>query len=70
MISGTVNIPPSTPLPGETTVLPYTLVGDEAFALKPYMMRPYGGKSLDCEKEKVLNYRLSRARRVIENCFG
>ena len=64
------NIPSSTPLPGDTTVFPYRLVGDEAFALKPYMMRPYGGKCLDCEKEKVFNYRLSRARRVKENYFG
>lgn len=50
--------------------LPYVIVGDEAFALTSYMLRPYPRSSnLNLEK-KVFNYRLSRARRVIECAFG
>jgi len=51
-------------------VLPYCLVGDEAFPLKPYLLRPYLGKSRLTSEQDVYNYRLNRARRVIENMFG
>ena len=42
--------------------LPYFLVGDEAFALKPWMQRPFSGKELP-EDKIIFNYRPSRARK-------
>ena len=49
--------------------LPYVLIGDEIFPLKPWLIKPYPGRSLD-EQRRVYNYRLSRARSTIENSFG
>lgn len=43
--------------------------GDEAFGLKPWLQRPYPGKSLT-EPMQIFNYRLSRVSPVIENVFG
>lgn len=45
------------------------MVGDDIFPLKPWLLKPYAGKNLT-EPQRVFNYRLSRARRTIENVFG
>lgn len=67
--SNSVNIPAERNLPNTNISLPYMLVGDEAFPLKKYLIKPYPQRGLK-EPEKVFNYRLSRARRVSENAFG
>jgi len=69
MSDGSFHIPSPAKVDGcNYDPLPYFFVGDEAFPLGENMMRPYPGK-LE-EAEKIFNYRLSRARRVIENAFG
>ena len=52
---------------GET--VPYVIVGDNASPLQENIMKPYAEKQLNDER-RVFNYRLSRFRRVSENCFG
>jgi len=58
------------PLPrkpnNSTSDLPCVFVGDEAFALHKDFLKPFSQKQLANER----NYRLSRARRIIENKFG
>ncbi|XP_046862206.1 protein ALP1-like [Xenia sp. Carnegie-2017] len=69
-LNGEMHLPADEPLPGTNESLPYTVVADEAFPLKTWMMQPYPGRVLDCLQKRVFNYRLSRARRTIENTFG
>ena len=56
--ASTLSIPPKKPLPGGASCpVPYVLVGDEAFPLKPNLMRPYPGRNLHVPKSKAIyNY--------------
>ncbi|CAB4035885.1 Hypothetical predicted protein [Paramuricea clavata] len=64
-----LHIPDAESLPGSGTMYLYVLVGDDAFQLKQKLMKPYPREVLGI-RERVFNYRLSRARRIIENTFG
>ncbi|XP_067204132.1 putative nuclease HARBI1 isoform X1 [Linepithema humile] len=65
-----MTLPQPRPIESSGPALPFILVADEAFALTHYMMRPYPRSGrLNCQR-KVFNYRLSRARRMIESVFG
>lgn len=56
-------------LPGSNETAGYFFIGDEGFPLSMNLMRPYSGRNLN-ENKNIFNYRLSRARRTIENAFG
>lgn len=67
----TMNVTGPKNLPRQNEPCGHVLIGDEAFALKPYLMRPfpYRQSRTDILKEKY-NTRLCTARRVVENAFG
>ena len=69
LINNQLGIPKSDCLPGTTSTGRYSFIGDEAFPLKENLQRPFPGKMLP-EVSRIYNYRLSRARRVVENAFG
>jgi len=71
MENGDRNVPADEPLPGgdPNKPVPYFFVGDEAFPLKTWLMKPLPRRNLTHE-ELIYNYRISRARRVVENAFG
>ena len=45
------------------------IIGDDAFPLRNTLLKPYRKVNLTL-KQKIMNYRLSCARRVSENAFG
>ena len=63
-------VPDPEPVEGCDIPLPYFIVGDDIFGLKTWLLRSFPGRSQLSEAQQIFNYRLSRARRVIENAFG
>ena len=49
--------------------MPFMFVANEAFPLQTHLMKPYPYINLDHD-HRVYNYRLSRARCVVENVLG
>ncbi|CAN7947207.1 unnamed protein product [Ixodes hexagonus] len=72
LLQGQMGVPPDRNV-GIEGPIPSFFVGDEAFPLKTYMMRPFPRKAarkVEVHEQRIFNYRLSRARRVVENAFG
>ena len=70
MMDNSIGFPPPEFLPHDNQdAVPYFIVGDDAFGLSSFLMKPFARRGLELD-ERVFNYRLSRARRVSENAFG
>uniref|UniRef100_A0A8C1YIC8 DDE Tnp4 domain-containing protein n=1 Tax=Cyprinus carpio TaxID=7962 RepID=A0A8C1YIC8_CYPCA len=66
-----LELPDNQQLPGAEHLgnMPFIIVGDAAFPLKTYLLRPYPGRDISTQ-QRIFNYRLSRVRNVVENAFG
>lgn len=56
-------------LPGRSKTIPYVVIADDAFPLSIHLMKPYSHDTAKISK-RIFNYRLSRARRMVESVFG
>lgn len=64
-----LKLPKAECIPNSDIEVPYFFVGDGAFSLRPNLMKPFAARKMSL-KHALFNYRLSRARRVVENAFG
>ena len=64
-----IGLPEPRALPYRLEKIPFVILGDDAFALKNFIVKPFPQRNLTIEK-RIYNYRHSRARRISENMFG
>ena len=64
-----LQLPPAAHVAGLTRPLRPFFVADDAFALTPSLMKPFGQTNMTV-RQRIFNYRISRARMVVENAFG
>lgn len=69
MLANVLSFPKSDILGDTGEQCAYHIVGDDAFPLREDLMKPHPSRNLT-KDQRVFNYRLSRARRVVENAFG
>ena len=64
-------LPKDKQLPNFEQNSPFEFIGDEAFPLRTYLLRPYPRRRVqNNEAASYFNYRLSRARMTVECAFG
>lgn len=70
ILNDKLDLPDPEPLSQSSNeIFPFVFVGDDAFPLKSNLMKPYPGANISIDR-CIFNYRLSRARRIVENAFG
>ncbi len=58
---GMIGFPPEDPLPKDDRPMPYFILGDDAFALKTWLMKPFSQDNMT-DEQRIFNYRLSHGR--------
>ncbi|XP_071114887.1 uncharacterized protein [Haliotis cracherodii] len=66
---GSKGFPETSPIPQDDEHMPYFILGDDAFGIRTFLMKPHGHMNLQ-RAESFCNYRKSRSRCMVENAFG
>ena len=61
---GSIGFPDPAPITQGGRDVPYFILADDAFALKTWLMKPYGRRMFTRE-ERIANYRISRGRSIV-----
>ena len=69
LANNTLGLPPPEPVPHDDRDVSFFFVGDDAFPLEMWLMKPYPMRFLT-HSQRIFNYRMSRGRRIVENAFG
>ncbi len=64
-----IGFPPDDPLPKDDRPMPYFILGDDTFALKTWLMKPFSQPNMT-DEQRIFNYRLPRSRQIVDNTFG
>ncbi len=64
--TGQIGLPPVVPLPNDNRPMPFFIIGDDAFPLCTWLMKPFSHRNMEMD-ERIFNY---SAQRVSENAFG
>ena len=67
--NGAIGFPAADPVPNDDRPMPYFIIGDDAFPLRTWLVKPFSKHNLT-NAERLFNYRLSRGKRAVKNAFG
>ena len=70
LFSKQINLPEPCKLGESGPTVPYFIVGDEAFPLTEFLLKPFPRRVKLSTRQKIYNYRICRGRRMIECAFG
>lgn len=70
LLDCSMNLPQPEPLPGREMHTPYVFLADDAFPLTENICKPYSTDLNIGFPKRVCTYRLSRARKIVDNVFG
>lgn len=70
LVEKCLHIPPPDDVTENFKNVPYVFVADDAFPLTTEILKPFRQAYLSSAKKEVFNYRISRARHIVENVFG
>ena len=69
IVNGLLDFPEPENVNDSNFKLPFAFLGDDAIPMRTNLVEPYSAFHLDLEK-LITNYRISRARKIIDNTFG